>query len=84
MSGSNYICTTTILLETGMLPMKEPVTEVKLDTAVGVVVATAECKDGSCKSVSLDSVSAFVYALDMEIDVPGLGRVLVDIAYGGQ
>ncbi|KAL2107182.1 hypothetical protein VUR80DRAFT_5578 [Thermomyces stellatus] len=84
MSGSNCICTTTVLLETGMVPMKEPITEVRLDTAAGLVVATAECRDGVCKSVSFDNVPAFVYALDKEIGVPGLGTVRVDIAYGGQ
>lgn len=84
MSGSNCVCTTTVLLETGIVPMKEPVTQVRLDTAAGLVVATAECQDGKCKSVSFDNVPAFVYALDKEINVPGLGKVVVDIAYGGQ
>lgn len=84
MSGSNCICTTTVLLETGMVPMREPITEVKLDSAAGLVVATAECHDGICKSVSFDNVPAFVYALDKEIGVPGLGKITVDIAYGGQ
>ncbi|KAM0414650.1 hypothetical protein ACHAPT_013509 [Fusarium lateritium] len=84
MSGSNTVCTTTVLLETGIVPMKEPVTQVRLDTAAGLVVATAECQNGKCKSVAFDNVPAFVYALDKEIDVPGLGKVLVDIAYGGQ
>lgn len=84
MSGSNTICTTTVLLETGIVPMKEPVTVVKLDTAAGLITATAECENGSCKSVSFDNIPAFVYALDMEIDLPGYGKVLVDIAYGGQ
>ncbi|KAM5347477.1 hypothetical protein ACJ41O_010482 [Fusarium nematophilum] len=84
MSGSNTVCTTTVLLETGIVPMKEPITQVRLDTAAGLVVATAECQNGKCKSVAFDNVPAFVYALDKEIDVPGLGKVLVDIAYGGQ
>lgn len=84
MSGSNTICTTTVLLETGMIPMQEPTTEVKLDTAAGLVTATAECSEGRCKSVSFDNVPAFVYALDMEVPIPGVGSVRVDIAYGGQ
>ena len=84
MSGSNCICTATVLLETGLVPMKEPITEVRLDSAAGLVVATAECQNGICKSVSFDNVPAFVYAIDKEITVPGLGKVLVDIAYGGQ
>lgn len=84
MSGSNTICTTTVLLETGMVPMKEPFTELKLDTAAGLITAMAECENGQCKSVAFDNVPAFVYALDMEVDVPGVGKISVDIAYGGQ
>lgn len=84
MSGSNTICTATVLLETGILPMTEPQTILNLDTAAGLIKFVAECENGSCKSVSFDNVPAFVFALDMEIHVPGIGNVLVDIAYGGQ
>ncbi|KAK0382681.1 hypothetical protein NLU13_6678 [Sarocladium strictum] len=84
MSGSNTICTATVLLEKGILPITGPTTVLKLDTAAGLITVTAECRNGSCKSVSFDNVPAFVYALDHEIEVPGVGKVLVDIAYGGQ
>lgn len=84
MSGSNTICTTTVLLETGMVPMEEPVTVLRLDTAAGLITAAAECEGGSCRSVAFDNVPAFAWALDMEVDVPGVGNLLVDIAYGGQ
>lgn len=84
MSGSNTICTTTVLLETGMVPMKEPFTEVKLDTAAGLIIAMAECENGRCKSVAFDNVPAFVFALDKEITLPGIGTIRVDISYGGQ
>lgn len=84
MSGSNTICTTTVLLETGIVPMQEPLTVVKLDTAAGLITATAECDAGSCKSVMFQNVPAFVYALDMTLHVPGVGTICVDIAYGGQ
>lgn len=83
MSGSNCICTATVLLETGMVPMKEPVTEMALDTAAGLVEIRAECEAGKCKSVSFDNVPAFVFALDFEVDVPGIGTILVDVAWGG-
>lgn len=83
MSGSNIICTTTVLLETGMIPMKEPVTEVSLDTAAGLVTVTAECEAGKCKSVEFNNVPAFVLELDYKVQVPGIGEVSVDIAYGG-
>ena len=56
-SGSNSICVTTALLETGRVRMKEPETTVVLETAAGLVTARAECKDGKCLSVHLDTVS---------------------------
>jgi len=83
MSGSNTICTATVLLETGMIAMQEPVTTFNLDTAAGLVGITAECEAGKCKSVAFDNVPAFVFALDKTIQVPGLGPVSVDIAWGG-
>jgi proline racemase len=84
MSGSNAICTTTVMLETGMIPMKEPLTEVLYDTAAGLVKVAARCEQGDCKSVSLDNVPAFVYGVDLPIEVPGIGTVKVDIAFGGR
>lgn len=83
MSGANTIATTTVLLETGMVPMKEPMTELKLDTAAGLIGVTAECEAGKCKTVAFHNVPAFVYVLDLEVDVPGVGKVSVDIAWGG-
>lgn len=83
MSGSNTICTVTVLLETGMIPMREPVTEFALDTAAGLVGVTAECKAGKCVAVQFRNVPSFVWALDQEVDVPGHGIVRVDIAWGG-
>ncbi|KAJ6119550.1 hypothetical protein N7523_003830 [Penicillium sp. IBT 18751x] len=83
MSGSNTICTTTVLLETGMIPMKEPITEVTLDTAAGLVTVTAECESGKCKSVEFNNVPSFVLELDFKVMVPGIGEISVDIAYGG-
>ncbi|KAJ9311182.1 hypothetical protein DTO271D3_8552 [Paecilomyces variotii] len=83
MSGGNTICTATVLLETGMVPMKEPITEMLLDTAAGPVGITAECENGKCRAVTFDNVPAFVFALDYKVRVPGLGMISVDIAWGG-
>jgi len=83
MSGSNCICVVTVLLETGALPMREPETVVRLETPAGLVVATATCRAGKCERVALDMVPSFVEALDVEVAVPGLGSVRVDIAFGG-
>lgn len=83
MSGANTIAVATVLLETGMVPMQEPVTEIRLDAAAGLIAVKAECAGGKCTSVAFDNVPAFVFALDVEIPVEGLGIVKVDIAWGG-
>jgi proline racemase len=83
MSGTNTICTVTVLLETGMIPMQEPLTRFVLEAPAGLVQITAACRDGKCESVTFDNVPSFVFALDREIDLPGIGRIPVDVAYGG-
>jgi proline racemase len=83
MSGTNTICVTTVLLETGMLPMKEPVTELTLESPAGLIKVRAECANGKVKQVTFENVPAFAVHLDTEIEVPELGTVTVDVAYGG-
>jgi trans-L-3-hydroxyproline dehydratase len=83
MSGSNTICTVTVLLETGMVEMREPETVVRLEAPGGVVEARAACRDGKCESVEFTNVPCFADRLDAEIEVEGLGIVTVDVAYGG-
>ncbi len=83
MSGSNTICVTTVLLETGMLPMTEPVTELTLEAPAGLIKVKADCKDGKVTNVTFKNVPAFAMHLDQVIDVPHLGKVTVDIAWGG-
>jgi proline racemase len=83
MSGSNLLCTVTVLLETGAVAMKEPETIVMIDTPAGPVRAVAECHDGRCRSVEFENVPSFVDRLDAMIEVAGLGTVAVDVAYGG-
>ena len=126
MSGHNTICVATALLETGMVPMREPTTTFTLEPPGGPVQITATCKGGKVREcpavgwpwgrrraatpmpkmtshIRLESNSisssiptlpqvldvefvnhpAFVHALDVKVDVPSLGEVTVDIAYGG-
>lgn len=83
MSGSNTICTVTALLETGMIPMQEPYTDVTLEAPGGLVRARAHCQGGKCISVKFSNVPCFVFGLDRHIEVPGLGTIKVDVAYGG-
>ncbi len=83
MSGSNTICTVTVLLETGILPMVEPVTELMLEAPAGLVSVRATCVNGKVTGVTFQNVPAFVTHLDARIDVPGVGSLMVDVAYGG-
>ncbi|MFE7416328.1 proline racemase family protein [Rhodococcus sp. NPDC057529] len=83
MSGSNTMCVATVLLETGMLPMTEPVTEVVLESPAGLIKVQCECKDGKVENVRLTNQPAFVYHTQVPLDVPDLGKLTVDIAYGG-
>lgn len=82
MSGSNAICATTALLETGMVPMIEPVSVVRLDTAAGLVVATADCEDGKVVRVTLDMPPAFL-AKQGVIETEEWGAVIYDLCFGG-
>jgi proline racemase len=83
MSGTNTICVTTVLLETGMLPMKEPVTELVLESPAGLVPVRAEVANRKVTQVTFQNVPAFAVRLGAKVDVPTLGTVEVDVAYGG-
>lgn len=83
MSGSNTMCVATVLLETGTLPMTEPVTHLTLESPAGLIRAECECADGKVRRVTLVNQPAFVYHHCADLHVEGLGRVTVDIAYGG-
>lgn len=82
MSGSNAICVTTVLLETGAITMQEPETIVTLDTAAGLVKAVARCEAGKCVDVTLAMVPSFVELLDFEVEYEGQ-TIRADIAFGG-
>jgi proline racemase len=83
MSGSNTICVATVLLETGMVEMREPETTLRLEAPAGVVEVTAKCDHGRCKSIELTNVPCFVEQLDASLEVDGLGTLTVDVAFGG-
>jgi proline racemase len=83
MSGSNSICTATVLLETGMVEMREPETVLRLEAPGGVVEARATCRAGRCESVEITNVPSFADRLDATLEVEALGTVTVDVAYGG-
>src|SRR5919202_5185980 len=69
MSGSNAICVATVLLETGMVEMREPETTLRLEAPGGVVEVRASCRDGRCESVELTNVPCFAERLDASVEV---------------
>jgi proline racemase len=83
MSGSNSICVATVLLDSGILPMTGPVTELVLEAPGGLVTVRAECRDGKAERIHVRNLPSFADRLDVPLDVPGLGRITVDTAYGG-
>lgn len=83
MSGTNTICVTTVLLETGIVKAVEPVTELVLETPAGLVDVTAEVEDGKVTQVTFRNVPAFAAYLEEDVEVPELGTVHVDVAWGG-
>ena len=83
MSGSNSICVATVLLETGILEMHEPETILTLEAPGGLVTARASCRDGRVERVEITNHPSFADRLDARIEVPGIGTLTVDTAYGG-
>lgn len=83
MSGTNTINTATVILETGMLPMTEPITRFNLEAPGGLIAITAECRDGKCERVTFENQPAFAVYVQEPLDVPGVGQLTVDVAYGG-
>src|ERR671922_6758 len=83
MSGTNTINTATVLLETGTLPLAEPVTRITLEAPAGLVRITADCARGRCERVTFENVPSFATHLDAPLTVEGLGELRVDVAYGG-
>lgn len=83
MSGSNAICVATVVLETGILEMKEPTTELVLEAPGGLITVTAHCRDGKVEHVRITNVPSFADRLSAPLEVEGVGTLTVDTAYGG-
>lgn len=83
MSGSNSMCVATVLVNTGIIPMREPETLLVLEAPGGLVEASVACRDGKARSVTVRNVPSFADRLDVELEVEGIGTLIVDTAYGG-
>lgn len=83
MSGTNTMCVVTALLETGMLPAREPTTELTLETPAGLIEVEARVEGGKVTRVTFENVPAFAVHLDAAVEIPTVGEVRVDVAWGG-
>ena len=83
MSGSNSICVATVLLDGGLVPMQEPITELTLEAPGGLVRIRAECRDGKAERIFVRNLPSFAARLGVPLEVEGLGTLTVDTAYGG-
>lgn len=83
MCGHGTIATATVLVETGMVEAREPFTDLTFDTPAGLVKARVAVEDGVAKDVTIQNVPSFVIQRDLMVDVPRVGRIQLDIAFGG-
>ena len=83
MSGSNAICVATVLLDGGIIPMREPETRLTLEAPGGLVRVRAECKNGKAERIFVQNLPSFARHMSVPLEVPGIGTLSVDTAYGG-
>jgi proline racemase len=83
MSGSNSMCVATVLVDTGIVEMKEPWTDLVIEAPAGLIKLRVECVDGKAYRVTTTNVASFADKLDVALEVEGLGTLTVDTAYGG-
>jgi proline racemase len=83
MSGSNSICVATVVLETGLVRMTEPISRLRLEAPGGLVDVTAECRGGKALSIRVCNLPSFACHLDETLELQGHGSIAVDTAYGG-
>ena len=76
MSGSNSICVSTVLLDTGIIPMREPETRFVLEAPGGLVEVTATCRDGKAERIKVHNVPSFADKLGVPLEVDGRGAIV--------
>ena len=83
MSGSNAMCVATVMLETGMVEMREPETAIILEAPGGLVEAVAQCRNGAAERITIRNVPSFADKLGARLEVAGMPTIKADTAYGG-
>ncbi len=70
-------------VETGRVAASGPETRFSIEAPCGLIAITAHVADGRVRHASFESVPAFVLRRGLAVDVPGFGKVVCDVAYGG-
>lgn len=83
MCGHGTIGACTVAVETGMVEVNEPYTDIVLEAPAGLVKARVKVEDGKAKEVSFENVPSFLYKKDVSVELPGVGKVNFDISFGG-
>ncbi len=83
MCGHGTIGTATVLVETGLVPVKEPITDIRIETPAGIVHAAVHVVEGKAESVTIQNVPSYLHYRDAHVQVDGLGEVVFDLAWGG-
>ncbi|RCS65719.1 proline racemase [Brachybacterium sp. JB7] len=83
MCGAGTIGVATVLVDTGMVPVTEPVTTLRLDAPIGLITVDVQVADGKATSATIRNVPSYVHALDATVEVPGYGTLICDLAFGG-
>jgi proline racemase len=83
MSGSNSMCVATVMVDTGMVEMKEPYTDLVIEAPAGLIKLRVECVNGKAFKVTTTNVPSFADKLEVALEVEGFGTLMVDTAYGG-
>lgn len=84
MSGANLMCAITAILEGQHMPVHEPTTRLRIDTAAGTLQARAHVHQGRVQEIEISNVPAFAVQIEIPVEVPEFGEVLVDVSFGGQ
>ena len=83
MCGHDTIGVSTVLVETGMVKVEEPITHITLDTPAGLTRVRVNVENGTAKSVTFRNIPSFVFTRDVVVDVPKFGKIRMDVSYGG-
>ena len=83
MSGSNSICVATVLLEKGIIDIKEPTTEFLLEAPGGIIPIKAFVENKKVTFVEIHNLPSFVDKVDVKLQTSSFGEIIVSTVFGG-